>query len=432
MTSAFRAGIVVFCLIFLLPGKAECDTLKDHEIALAKGQYEIELRNYGPAIAYLKKALELKPGEHGAMLALGIAYSRNEEYGPAKELLQKVYSEDPTNTRSRYELGVVLAHLKEYGEANRLLATVTAAVATAELADNAKELMEGMTPSKKGEKPALKVVGGLQYDSNVILEPDNPFIPQDRKSDWRSILSVYGSYPFRTTERSGFEANYQFYQNLHYELEDYNVQQHDISLAGRYAFSPGTQATLQAGYVTSYVGGERYSSLAAVRPVLSLVLMEKSRTQFSAGWEDRKYLNSGDFPTNSDRSGAAATAGVSHTQMFTKETSVVFEYGYEQDLAEKANWDATGHKLSCTARSQFGGYSVFANAAVSDWKYGPSPVPFSPDRHDRRWEGTVGVFRDLSRTVRVSLADQYMVNDSNLDLYTYRRDIVGLFVEIRL
>lgn len=420
------------CVLLLASGKAECDTVKEYEVALAKGQYEIELRNYGPAIEHLKKALELKPGDHGAMLALGIAYSRNDDYAPAKELLRNVYAEDPTNTRAQYELGVVLAHLKEYGEANRLLATVTPAVATAELADNAKELMEGMKPPKKGDKPSLKVVGGLQYDSNVILEPDTPFLPQGRKSDWRGILSLTGSYPFLTTERSGFEANYQFYQNLHFELEDYNVQQHDISLAGRYTFSPSTQATLLAGYVASYVGSERYSSLAAIRPTLSLVLMPNSRTQFSVGWEDRRYLNSAGFPTNSDRSGAAATAGVSHTQLFTKETSVVFEYGYEQDLAEQASWDATGHKLSFTARSQFGRYSLFANAGVADWKYGPSPSPLYPDRHDRRWEGTVGVFRDLSKTVRVSLADQYMVNDSNLDIYTYRRDIVGLFVELRL
>jgi hypothetical protein len=42
------------------------------------------------------------------------------------------------------------------------------------------------------------------------------------------------------------------------------------------------------------------------------------------------------------------------------------------------------------------------------------------------------MFRDLSRTIRLSLADQYVVNDSNLDVYKYRRDILGLFVEIRL
>lgn len=430
IAAGWRGILIAFFI--LVPIKGECDQLKDHEIALARGQYEIELRNYGPAISYLKKALELKPGDHDAMLALGIAYSRNEEYATAQELLQKVYSEDPKNTRAQYELGVVLAHLKQYGEANRLLANVSASAGSEELGENAEELMEGMKPPKKGDKPELKIAGGIQYDSNVILEPDNPLLPKDQRSDWRAVFSLNGSYPFLKRERSGFEGNYQFYQSLHYDFEDFNVHQHDISLAGRYTFSPGTQATLRAGYVLSYVGGEQYSSTFSIRPGVSMVLLPNSRTQISAGWEDRTYKNSMAFPTNNDRSGSAATAGVYHTQVFTKETSMMLEYGFERDSADEESWDATGHKLSAACRSQFGKYTAFISAGVSDWKYGPSTLPLYPDRHDRRWEGMLGAYRDVTRTVRVSVADQYVVNDSNLDIYKYHRDIFGVFVEIRL
>ena len=425
-------GLLAASLIMLLAGKGECDPVKEYEIALAKGQYEIELRNYEQAITYLKKALELKPGDHAAMTALGIAYSRHEEYPPAKELLEKVVAADPQNTRAQYELGVVLAHMKQYGEANKLLATVSASAGSEELADNAKELMEGMRSPQEAGKPVLKIVGGMQYDSNVILEPDNPYVSQGKQADWRGILSLFGSYPFLNKERGGAEVNYQFYQSLHLELEDYNVQQHDLSLSGRYTFSPTVQASLQAGAVASYVGGERYGSTFAIRPALSTSLFENSRTQFYLGWEKRDYWNSNEYPTNSDRSGSAVNAGVSHTQGLTKETSLVFEYSYEQESAEKAWWDSTAHRLAATVRSAFGRYSVFASASAADRQYGASPSPAYPDRHDRRWDGTVGVFHDLSRNVRLSLADQYVVNDSNLDVYQYRRDILGLFVEIRI
>lgn len=432
MTVISRIGIIAAVVLCALTGKGECDPLKDFEISLAKGQYEIEMKNYPQAITHLKKALGLKPGDHGAMTALGIAYSRNEEYGPAREQLEKVVAADLQNTRAQYELGVVLAHLKQYGEANKLLATVSAAAGSEELADNAKELMEGMRPPKEPGKAGLKIVGGIQYDSNVVLDPDHPYISGVQKSDWRSILSLYGYYPFIARERGGADLNYQFYQNVHAELEDYNVQQHDLNVAGRYTFSPTLQATLQAGGVVSYVGGDAYGTVLAIRPAINAALMENSRTQFSLGWEDRQYRNSDAFPANSDRSGYAVLAGIAHTQLFTKETSVVFEYGYEQSSATKDYWDATAHKLAAVARSRFGQYSVFANVSIADWKYGTSPLPFYPDRHDRRWDGTIGVFHDLNRTVRLSLADQYVVNDSNLDAYKYRRDIIGFFVEIRI
>jgi len=425
-------GLVAAFLIVVPAGKGWCDPVKDYEIALAKGQYEIELRNYEQAITYLKKALELKPDDHASMTALGIAYSRHEEYPPAKELLEKVVAADPQNTRAQYELGVVLAHLKQYGEANKLLATVSASAGSEELADNAKELMEGMRPPKEAGKPVLRIVGGLQYDSNVILEPDNPYVSQGRQADWRGVLSLFGSYPFLNRQRGGAEVNYQFYQSLHFELEDYNVQQHDLSLSGRYAFSPNLQGSLQAGAIASFVGGERYGSTFVIRPALNTSLLEDSRTQFTVGWEQRKYSNSSEYPTNEDRSGSAVTAGVSHTQSLTKETSVVFEYGYEQEYANEEWWDSTAHRLAATARSSFGKFSVFASASAADRQYGASPLPFYPDRHDRRWDATVGMFRDLTRTIRLSLADQYVVNDSNLDVYKYRRDILGLFVEIRL
>lgn len=429
--SSVLLGVVL--LYACLPCTAtEADAVKDHEITLTKGQYEIELRNYDAAIGYLKKALELKPGDHTTMVSLGIAYSRAEQYPPAKELLEKVVAADPQNARARYELGVVLAHMKQYGEANRLLATVSALTANEDLTDHAKELVEGMQPRQKGPQPSLNLAAGLQYDSNVILEPNSPVTPRGSQGDWRGILSLAAAYPFLQTETRGAEARYQFYQSLHSHLEDYNVQQHDLSLGGKYHVAKDAAATVHYGFVTAYVGGEHYSVLHRLRIGIGTALTESSRTAVIVDGEDRRYLASKEFSENADRSAVTFSALLRHTLLFSRETSVTIEYGFQHDDASADTWDVTGNKGAVTGRSMFGKFAVFCSAALSDWTYGPSPVPFYPDRHDRRWDLTAGVYRDLTRTVRVSLANQHVWNDSNIDTYLYERNIVGLFAEVRL
>src|SRR5512138_3161183 len=223
--------------------------MKEHEIALTKGQYEIELGNYEAAIGYLTKANEIKPNDHVTMVSLGIAYSRAEKYEQAKELLSKVVAADPQNARARYELGVVLAHLKQYGEANKLLATVSALTANEDLSDHAKELIEGMESGTKGPRPSLTIAAGLQYDSNVLLEPNSPVIARGSQGDWRSILSLTGAYPFLRSDAGGAEVRYQFYQSLHFHLEDFNAQQHDLTLGGKHQLGKDLLATANYGYV---------------------------------------------------------------------------------------------------------------------------------------------------------------------------------------
>ena len=423
-------GSLLFPLVWHASVSGE--EIKDFELALTKGQYAIELKEYDAAIEHLKAALALRPKDRTARVSLAIAYSRTEAYAQAKEILQQVVAEDPENARARYELGVVLAHLKEWGEANRLLATVSALSGSDELTGAAQELLEDLHPRKTEGGPGIRIVAGMQHDSNVILEPDAPVQPMGRRSDWRGIFSLYGTYPLLRPGSAAADLNYQFYQSLHLELEDYNVQQHDLALNGRYQIAKDVAASLGYAYVLSFVGGEKYSQTHRFEPSVTFAAGPNDRFQVHGRWEDRHYFDDGELSGNAGRSGTSLGGGLVYTHLFTKDTNAAVGYGYEKDTARAEQWDAQAHKAAVTVRSRFGAVSVFGRASIADWRYGRSPVPFYPDRRDRRWDVTAGMFHDLSKTLRLSVADQYIVNDSTLGAYEYRRNILGLFVEMRL
>lgn len=435
MKSACRyipAFLGVLALLVAVSGPVQGGDLKDFEVALAKGQYEIGERNYEAAVEQLEQAYAIRPKDRMVRLTLGIACSRLERYERAKELLEQVAAEDPGNARARYELGVVLAHLKQWGEANRLLATVSAASDSGELADAAQELMEDLQPRKKEGGPTLKVVGGMQYDSNVILEPDAPVQPGEKKSDWRGIVSVLGGYPFLRTGPWSAEASYRFYQSLHLELEDYNVQQHDLGLGGSYKMTDDVKTGMNYSYVQSSVSSDKYSVQHRFVPALDIAAGEHHRIGVYGRWEKKTYFESADLPGNAGRSASSLAGGARYVHLFTKDTNVAAEYAFERDAARASEWDARKNRGAVTGRSRFGKYAVFGSLSLADVRYGPSPVSFYPDRHDRRWDTTVGLFRDIAKGLRVSLANQYVVNDSNLGAYEYRRNIAGLFLEMRL
>ncbi|HEY6010111.1 MAG TPA: tetratricopeptide repeat protein, partial [Nitrospirota bacterium] len=87
---SFVTGLVVTLLAALPAIAADANLERDYEIALTKGQYAIELRDYATAIGHLKRALELKPNDQTARISLGIAYSRSGNDAAAQDVLQQV------------------------------------------------------------------------------------------------------------------------------------------------------------------------------------------------------------------------------------------------------------------------------------------------------------------------------------------------------
>ena len=215
--------MLIMCAVSAPRSYALVETEKGYETALTKGTFQIETGEYSEAIENLKKALEFKPDDKAATQSLGIAYSRSGDFQTAKEVLQKALDIDKTDLRTRYELGVAAYRLGDTEAAGRFFTEVAAGDVEDPLTKAAKQYLEllqsASAPGKAGAF-TLDVFAGLQYDSNVILEPSSPVATEGKNADWRAVATANASYPFFKSETASADAGYLFYQSLHQSLRN--------------------------------------------------------------------------------------------------------------------------------------------------------------------------------------------------------------------
>ncbi len=435
MKLSLRNLCLSLSLLLLMPAAlpAQEHRERDFEIALTRGQYEIELGNFAAAAGHLERALAMKPGSRDARLSLGIALARGGELGRAREVLQKAVDADPGDGRARYELALVLAKLGDRGMARDLMARAAELSRNEELRAAAEGFLRDEGRYGPPERPGLRITAGMQYDSNVILEQDAPPVPSmERKADWRGVIVAKGTLPFLRTDRRGGEASYQFYQSLHRRLEDYNVQQHAARLSGQADLSAAVRLGLAYSFEYSVVGTEHYSTAHRMEPRLTLGLSSRSLTELRGAYESRRFFNTPLFTNLAEKSGTNAAAGIVHTMKAGPRAAVSLAYTYDRVSADQSYWDYTGHRAAVNGLLEAGSYRVFLGAAYHDRRYGGTPPGAGDRRHDGSQELSAGVSRKIGSALILSLTDTYTFNDSNLATYEYRRNIVGLFAEMAL
>ena len=429
-TIASLTSVIALLLAFMPALAADTNVERDYEIALTKGQYAIELQDFATAIDHLKKALELKPGDKAARTSLGIAYSRSGDNGRAREVLEQAVKDDPADSRAQYELALVLGKLGQGEESKRMMAAV-AKSNDPELSAAAKNYLEGTVPGGK-KRLNVKLSGGIQYDSNVILEPDSAVVPGVKNSDWRAVLTLNGDYRFLQTARADAEVGYALYQSLHNDLTDFNVQQHTGKVSGQYALTKSVSAELEYDFHYTFVGGDHYSTTNWFGLRLPAKLTAESLTEPHAAYELKRFIDTPVFTGQTGRTGTNTAAGVSHTIMLGKKAGIALDYTYDNNSADAAYWSYTGNKGAANALAEWGAYRIFGTLSYYDRKYDAIGPGATEKRHDEVQEYSAGVSRKAGRTVTVTLSDLYIINDSNIAVYQYTRNIVSLVVEIRL
>jgi len=435
MHKKVRYAFLISVVLMLIPLSliAQENKERDYEIALTKGQYDIELGDFTSAITHLKKALTIKPGDQAALVSLGIAYARSGDPGRAKEVLEQAVGADPTDARARYELAGVLSQLGQQEQANSQMAAAAEMAREPALRTAAQGYLVVPAEGEGRDRPSLRISGGLQYDSNVILSPDNPVTPpQGKQSDWRGVLVLEGVYPFLTTASRGMEAGYQFYQSLQSDLSDFNVQQHDLSMDGHASLAENVLFDLRYDFRYSNVGGDHYSTSHVFTPVLTMILSPASRTDLHGAYESKRFFVTPLYPTLPEKNGSNISAGLSHAIMAGSRTGISFDYTFDQDRTTVSYWDYTGQNVLVNALTDWEDYRFFLSAAYRDRPYDGIPPGATTDRHDRIQEYSAGVSRKVGHDVTLSLSDFYTINGSNIPFYEYTRNIIGIFAEIRL
>ncbi|MDA8098436.1 MAG: tetratricopeptide repeat protein [Nitrospiraceae bacterium] len=399
---------------------------------MTKGIMELETGNYADAIGFFKQAAAAKPVERNAAISLGIAYGRSGDLAKAEEILQQVVAAEPSNSRAKYELALVLRKAGKVQKAQELFNAVAASGQADEaLKSAAQAQMDQAAPGTAKPRFSTTALAGIEYDSNVILEPSVPVtVAGKNKADWSGLFLLDASYRF--LERGTLQANaaYQFYKNIYQNLAEFNVLQHGPRLGVQQALGRGALG-LNYGFSYTLVGSHHYSNEHTALLFLDQRFTPASQTQFRYRMQDQFYYASDAFLLNGDRSGVVNSLGVTHT-VKTGSVTLIGSYDFSLDGARKDYWSFTGHKILAGIQTEAAGLQFSGSASYTDQHYDAVYPGYPAKRHDGMQEYLLSVSKTLGRSVTITLSDSYTINDSNLAAFEYTRNIAGLFIGARL
>lgn len=447
-------------------------------VFLAQEKPELAARAFEVAYA-------IQPRDLFIRYQLGVTYFILKEYDKADPILSEVFTEQPTLEAVGFYVGFLRYRQKSYSEAlaafsktqttdpnirqlNGFYKGLTLGIlglsdrAVAELDEASKietsepfsgpvqRIRDALTTARATEKRfrAEVSLGGF-YSDNVAVNPDpsNDSFAQSLRS--RSTTSpglmtvAQGEYSWYRSGPAEATASYNFFQtvNLNDGLSRYNIENHQVGLAGYYRGMVGTMP-YQGGlsYAYDYLLLGQAAFLSRHTPTLSGTLIESANHMTTAvfRFQDKSFYNDADatarFPAG-QRDALNWMGGFTHAFRFQEDRHLL-SVGYQYDVedAKGSDFSYSGNRLLLggvytlpwgLTRLRYD-YQVHWRGYRSLNITFPSSSPGTTVRDDTEQIHFARLEQPLPNNFTVSLQYQRIQNDSNLAVYAFTQNIFYL------
>jgi hypothetical protein len=385
-----------------------------------------------------------------------LAYHRGQP-AEARALLEQAVAADPADAVAHLTLGQVLLAAGDRDAAAGAFARA------AELDPELKAARRGLLQAREaaplasteGERPSgtvgeigriasvrsevarrwgLTLTTGLQYDSNVTLEPHNQAAAGlGDKDDGAFVLSGGGHFDVVSRPDLLFRLEYDLYQTLHFDLDDYDFRSQRIQGTVSHAVHPGVWVGLQGGYNHYTLGPHSYLGEPFVMPFLSVLEGGWGLTQVNYRHGDSTYFSS---PFNGVRDGPSESAGIRQDVFLPSNRYVTGGYQFTNEDPSSSSGDdyqSNGNEL------YIGGglpllWAVYLDVQYlyrnEDYGHRNSFVGFRKSRQDDGHFFYAGVSRPILPHVSVAVVYYGTINDSNVPVFDYQRHVVGTLLQV--
>ncbi|OGW38264.1 MAG: hypothetical protein A2Y97_04570 [Nitrospirae bacterium RBG_13_39_12] len=405
---------------------------------MTKGTLALDQKEYSEAADDFAAALKEKPDDPSANLYLGIALCNSGNDQEGEKLLKKALKLDPISPRTNLELGILYYKRGLHEEAMDFFETANKLSPGTELSEIAKDYIRDI--QEKEEQIVLKYwsisfSAGAQYDSNVILEPSDGTLPEgiSRKSDWRGVIYIDGKYMPAVTENLFIGPTYSFYQSIHKELDDFNVQQHLPGIILNYTVSK--PLSFRALYTFEYttVGKEEYLSSHSISPTITIAERKGFFTTIQYNYQSKDFKNSPLFENNSERDGSNNLLRITQYIPVSRTAALSLSYSYDNDSTDEDYWAYSGHTGNIDLRLDLGKkWSIDLSGEYYQKNYDAEYPGTGEKREDKTATFSSTLTKTFSSNFDVTVGWQYVKNRSNIDIFEYERNITTCFLRMNL
>lgn len=403
------------------------------------------------ALSTLDSLLAAEPSAGPAHLYRGIALRRLGRTEEAYHEFQRAAELTPA-LRPEALLLCGLERMTEGqpAEAEPLLREVIASDPTSEAARRSKLLLPEQPAVVEGPPLSLGLVSGFEYDSNVTLGNNLQPLPLSQaKGDWAGIFGVGAVVRPLRGETAGLVIGYRFDSGVYTNLGAYDYQNH-LGF-GSFYLRPAPQLTLRLDGVASYglLDAQSYVDTYMVRPNLFYSFGDRlGVSRLYADFEGVRYFED-DLLSSLNRSGHVYGVGLDHSvplfhvpgalaivharwsrqNTFATQDALGFDGAYDYERIEGGLGLRIPLFWGVLAETDVTvGWQPYANANVVAFLTNDGVGdPSAPRRRDLVTDAGVSLSRPLFGGLVLELAWHMTHQASNVDLYAYDRNVVGLY-----
>jgi hypothetical protein len=267
----------------------------------------------------------------------------------------------------------------------------------------------------------------VEYDSNVTVEPDSD-------GDVGFVLSGGGRYDLVERRDALVRLEYDLYQSLHVDIHDFDLRWQRPRGTASYALLPQLWAGVQGGYNYFTLGDQTYLGEPFVMPFVSFL---------QGGWGLTQVLYRSGFatyfstPFNDVRDGPDYAVAVNQTVSFGEGGQyLTFGYQFEAENPRRAvgndyqfvsNQGYVGLGLPLRWRAFFDFTYLYRN---DNYTKPNSQVDFRKTRQDNGHHFVAGLSRLLTEHLSAGITYYGIINNSNIGLFEYRRNVIGGYLQV--
>lgn len=405
------------------------------QAALDLGVTLVQSGAYQEAIPLLVQAQRRPALDGQASLFLAVAQLRLDQIPAARQSLARAAARDADLRLSvRYYEGVADYREGDMASAEQQFAFVANASPNT---DMGREAAAFLATIHQGARPVYHVFGalGLQYDSNVVLAPDNDVIKSaagiSGQADGRVTIDLGGTYSLWRAERAELLVGYEFYQSLHFQLTDFNLQDHGFNLDLN-----ATAGWFQWGVLGRYdyylLAAQNFLQQVVALPWVSVPEGNLGRTQLFYRMRRRDFLDQ-DYRV---RDAFNHSAGIQQfIYLRSPDDYLLLGYRFDREDPLNARPEENANQFAYDGNEVDAGVGWLLPADVTSYVgYSYRHEVYAPPSLGRRDSDhlvTVLVSRPLTEYLTVVAAYFGTFDDSNQSSYSYNRQVGSLALEVR-
>ncbi|MEW6440959.1 MAG: tetratricopeptide repeat protein [bacterium] len=417
--------LVLLCMLFAVVSPAGGE---QPDLLVAQGIERVGLREYQEAADRLSRALEQDPGNAEAAYYAGFAYSRLGNFDRAEALFRKTLELDPGAADAYFELGLLYARSARCGEAEQVLTRFREMSPDDELRQSAAELIEGCREGALQKRFRVDASIGGNYDTNVILEADNPPEEQDG-DDFAALFFLSAGGNLLQSQIADLKLDYDFFQSLHKDRSGFNVTYNRVAPTIRLNLSERIVPSVGYAFEYDLVSGDAYSRFHSALGKVRVKETESLATEAHYEYRDQAYWDADRFAGNSQRSGSRNTVGLTQWAKLRGVDFSVYGRG-DFDRADRSFWSYDAFRFGAEAFVRIRVIHLGLEGSYEERRYRDEFPGSQEKRFDRMQQYTVMATYLLTERIGVTLSNTTVLNDSNLGLFEYTRNITGLFLSV--